>query len=157
MSLESYQTAKRMILSSDDSDFVGGCTNELIDKAQSTLGMKLTGLYKDYLQTFGAGNIGSQEIYGIVHDDFENSSVPDSIWCTLNERFESNLPNHLLVIYDAGDDELYCLDFKQHNEEPKVVLFVPRVPLENQTYEVIADDFGDFLLKLVHLEMDIDK
>ena len=72
MSQESYQTAKRIILSSDDSDFVGGCTNELIDKAQSTLGMKFTGLYKDYLQTFGAGNIGSQEIYGIVHYDFEN-------------------------------------------------------------------------------------
>src|SRR5699024_7027672 len=108
MSLESYQTAKRMILSSDDSDFVGGCTNELIDKAQSTLGMKFTGLYKDYLQTFEAGITESQEIYGIVHDEFENSTVADSIWLTLNERTESSLPSHLLVIYDAGDDELYC-------------------------------------------------
>src|SRR5699024_428696 len=81
----------------------------------------------------------------------------DSIWCTLNERLESNLPNHLLVNYDACDDELYCLDFKQHNEEPKVVLFVTRVPLENQTYEVISDDFGDFLLTLFHIQLDRDQ
>lgn len=154
MGQESYQTAKQIILSSDASDFVGGCATELIDKAENKLGIDFTGLYRDYLLTFGAGNFGAQEIYGIIHDDFENSSVPDAIWCTLTERVESNLPNNLLVIYDSGDDELYCLDFKQYNEEPKVVVFVPRVTLENQKYEVIADDFGDFLLELVKLELE---
>jgi len=31
-------------------------------------------------------------------------------------------------------------------EEPKVVSFIPGLDLEDQTYEIIANDFGDFLL-----------
>lgn len=34
------------------------------------LGLKFASLCTDYLQTFGAGNFGSQEVYGIINDDF---------------------------------------------------------------------------------------
>lgn len=37
--------------------------------------------------------------------------------------------------------------------EPKVVSFVPGVKLESQSYEIIANDFGDFLLDLVKQEI----
>ncbi|MEC2159695.1 SMI1/KNR4 family protein [Virgibacillus halodenitrificans] len=156
MSVENYQKAKGIIMNEEGiSDFVGGQANELISLAQEKLGLKFTGLYYDYLKTFGAGNFGAQEIYGILHADFENSSVPDAIWYTLTERREINLPNNLLVIYDTGSDEIYCLDFSQHNDngEPKVVSFVPGVKVENQTYEIIANDFGDLLLDLVNQEV----
>nr|WP_269412436.1 SMI1/KNR4 family protein [Lentibacillus daqui] len=59
------------MLSHDDiADFVGGCTTELISKAGDMLGLKFASLCTDYLQTFGAGNFGSQEVYGIINDDF---------------------------------------------------------------------------------------
>lgn len=156
MSVETYHEAKQIILNGDDiADFVGGRTSELINSAEEKLGLKFTGLYLDYLQTFGAGNFGAQEIYGIISADFENSSVPDAIWYTLTERREINLPSNFLVIYDTGSDELFCLDFNQleDNREPKVVSFVPGVELESQTYEIIANDFGDFLLDLVKQEI----
>lgn len=155
MSVKAYQEAKQIILNNDIADFVGGRTTELINLAEEKLGLRLTGLYLDYLQTFGAGNFGAQEIYGIISDDFENSSVPDAIWYTLTERKEINLPSNLLVIYDTGSDELFCLDFNQLDDkgEPKVVSFVPGVELESQTYEIIANDFGDFLLDLVKQEI----
>lgn len=156
MSLETYQKAKEIILNEDEfADFVGGHTDDLISFAEEKLGLKFTGLYLDYLKTFGAGNFGAQEIYGIINADFENSSVPDAIWYTLTERKEINLPNNLLVIYDTGSDELFCLDYNQNDEngEPKVVSFVPGVNLERQTYEIIANDFGDFLLSLVKQEV----
>lgn len=156
MSIETYEEAKHMILNNDDiADFVGGCTIDLINLAEEKLGLKFTGLYLDYLQTFSAGNFGAQEIYGIISADFENSSVPDTIWYTLSERKEINLPSNLLVIYDTGSDELFCLDFNQldYKGEPKVVSYVPGVELENQTYEIIANDFGDFLLDLVKQEI----
>ena len=114
MSLETYQKAKEIILNEDEfADFVGGHTDDLISLAEEKLGLKFTGLYLDYLKTFGAGNFGAQEIYGIINADFENSSVPDAIWYTLTERKEINLPNNLLVIYDTGSDELFCLDYNQ--------------------------------------------
>lgn len=156
MSLATYQKAKEIILNEDEfADFVGGHTDDLISLAEEKLGLKFTGLYLDYLKTFGAGNFGAQEIYGIINADFENSSVPDAIWYTLTERKEINLPNNLLVIYDTGSDELFCLDYNQNDEngEPKVVSFVPGVDLESQTYEIIANDFGDFLLSLVNQEV----
>ena len=155
MSVEAYNEAKQIILNDDIADFVGGRTSELINSAEEKLGLKFTGLYLNYLQTFGAGNFGAQEIYGIISNDFENSSVPDAIWYTLTERKESNLPSNLLIIYDTGSDELFCLDYNQldENREPKVVSFVPGVELESQTYEIIANDFGDFLLDLVKQEI----
>lgn len=156
MSFETYKEAKQIILRNDDiADFVGGCTTELINLAEEKLGLRFTGLYLDYLQTFGAGNFGAQEIYGIIGADFENSSVPDAIWYTLSERKEINLPSNLLIIYDTGSDELFCLDFNQLDDkgEPKVVSFVPGFKLESQSYEIIANDFGDFLLDLVKQEI----
>ncbi|MFB1052104.1 SMI1/KNR4 family protein [Paraliobacillus sp. JSM ZJ581] len=156
MSVETYQKAKLIINDNEDlADFIGGRSNELIKFAEEKLGVKFIGLYLDYLQNFGVGNFGAQEIYGIINDDFENSSVPDAIWYTLTERKEINLPNNLLVIYDTGSDELFCLDFNQLDEkgEPKVVSFVPGIDLESQSYEVIANDFGDFLLDLVMQEV----
>lgn len=93
--------------------------------------------------------------YGIINADFENSSVPDAIWYTLTERREINLPDNLLVIYDTGSDEIFCLDYSHldDNGEPKVVSFLPGVDLESQTYEIIANDFGDFLLDVVKQEV----
>ncbi|WP_010531764.1 SMI1/KNR4 family protein [Lentibacillus jeotgali] len=156
MSLETYQKAKQIILAEEDiADFVGGCTSDLKRLAEEKIGLKFAGLYLDYVKTFGAGNFGSQEIYGIIHDDFENSSVPDAIWYTLTERREIDLPNNLLIIYDTGSDGLFCLDYDQldENGEPIIVSFTPGVELESQTYEIIANDFGDFLLDLVKLEV----
>ena len=152
MSVKNYQKAKETILNEEEiADFVGGRADELISLAEEELGLKFTGLYLDYLKTFGAGNFGAQEIYGIIDENFESSSVPDAIWYTLTERKKINLPDNLLAIYDTGSDEIYCLDYSNldNNGEPKVVAFVPGVDLESQTYEIIANDFGDFLLDLV--------
>lgn len=92
--------------------------------------------------------------FGINRTEF-NSSIPDAIWYTLTERKEANLPNNLLVIYDTGSEELFCLDFNTLDDknEPRVVSFVPGMQLESQTYEIIANDFGDFLLDLVKEEL----
>lgn len=111
--------------------------------------------YRDFLFNFGAMSFGAEEFYGIVREDFDNSRVPDAIWYTLVERKEAQLPSNLLVIYDTGSEELFCLDFSKLSSEgePAVVVFVPGVDLEYQKYEVISGDFGEFLLQKVNLEL----
>ncbi|GEN36863.1 SMI1/KNR4 family protein [Aneurinibacillus danicus] len=156
MSLETYHQAKQTILNNKEKGFfVGPRPIELITLAEEKLGLKFTGSYLDFLKSFGAGNFGAQEIFGIINGDFENSSVPDAIWYTLTERKEIDLPHNLLVIYDTGSDEFYCLDFSQQDEhnEPPVVSFVPGIDNDKQQYEIIAKDFGDFLLNLVNQEI----
>ncbi|MBM7364105.1 SMI1/KNR4 family protein [Priestia taiwanensis] len=155
--MKSYERAKELILSNDElGDFNDGVSHELIKLAEEKIGLKFTGSYLDFLQTFGVGDFGSQEIYGIIHEDFENSSTPDAIWYTLTERKEGDFPNHLLVIYNTGFGEIFCLDYSNldDTQEPKVVAYSPGFELEVQTYELIADTFGDFLLALVEEELE---
>jgi len=157
MGLENYNEAVGIITKNPSKGYFAGPRSEaLIRLAEQTLGFQFFGTYRHFLANYGAGNFGAQEIYGVISDDFENSSVPDAIWYTITERKEIGLPLNLLVIYDTGNGEIFCLDFKQVNKEnePTVVSFVPGVDLEKQTYEKIADDFGDFLLDLVNQEID---
>ncbi|MCK4261291.1 MAG: SMI1/KNR4 family protein [Halanaerobiales bacterium] len=154
--MENYKKAIEIIeQNSDISDFVGQCSETIIKLAEEKLGLRFSKMYFHFLANYGAGNFGSEEIYGIIDSDFENSSVPDAIWCTLKERKEINLPNNLVIIYDTGSEEIFCLDFNKLNKEnePAVVVFVLGVDLEYQTYEVIADDFGNFLLDRINEEL----
>ena len=154
MSLTNYQQAVQIINTDKDrSHFVGPRTDDLISKAEEATGFKFTGMYRDFLKNYGAGSFEGGEIYGIIDDNFEDSGIPDAVWVTLNERRKINLPANLLIIYDIGTGEYYCLDFEKLNndKEPKVVSFYPGFDLEIQTYEIIADDFGDFLLDTVNI------
>ena len=106
---------------------------------------------------FGAMSFGSEEFYGIVREDFDNSRVPDAIWYTLVERKQVAMPSNLLVVYDTGNEELFCFDFTKLASEggaPAVVVFVPGVvDLGYQKYEVISNDFGELLLQRVKLAL----
>lgn len=138
--------------------FVGKRSENLIQKAQEILEIKFPNTYKKFLLTYGAGSYGAQEILGVIDDDFQNSSVPDGVWYTLTNRKQVNLPLNLIVIYETGNGEILCLDFNKLNEknEPPVVAYFPGIDNEYQTYEKIADDFGDFLLERVLWEEEFD-
>lgn len=157
MSEKSYKKAKKLIIKNEDlADFEGKKPISYIEKAESLTNLKISGFYLDFLQEFGAGNFGSEEIFGIIDDDYINSSVPDAIWYTLTLRNSGNLPSNFLVIYDNGSDEIYCLDFNNVGKtgEPKVVSIDLGYDLDDQDVEIIAEDFGDFLLELVESELD---
>lgn len=155
MSYVNYQKAiEIMSKNKEKCHFIGERSEKLIEKAEEVLGIKFSKIYKEFLLKYGAGNYGAEEILGVIDDDFEESSVPDGIWYTLTERDEVDLPMNLVIIYETGDDELFCLDFNNLNEEkePVVVTYIPGEDNRNQKYEKVADDFGDFLLQLVNAE-----
>lgn len=90
-------------------DFDGEKPQSLIEKAEKTLGLYFPRSYKAFLQKYGCGDADGVEFYGVINDDFENSSVPDAIWLTLEER-KTGLPNHLVIISSSGDGSYYALD-----------------------------------------------
>jgi len=152
MSKETYFKAVNMIEGHEDiADFIGERSEGLVKKAELILGLEFSPLYRDFIKRYGAGNFCAEEIYGVINDDFENSSVPDAVWFTLTERKSFNLPNNLLVIYDTGIGELNCLDFNQINSngEPPVIAYVSGSSETN----IVAEDFGDFLLSLIEREV----
>lgn len=156
MSIENYNKAIKIINENKEKCYFAGNRSEvLVSRAEKALGIKFSSQYRKFVLEYGAGSIGAEEIYGVVKDNFNNSSVPDGIWFTLTERKEINMPENLIVICDTGSDEFFCLDFKRINKdgEPPVVVFVPGVENRHQTYEIIAEDFGDYLLQVVEREL----
>ncbi len=158
MSIQDYNIAVDLLQQNQNlSDFVGECSEYIVKKAEEKLSIEFPQSYRSFLRNFGAGNFGTEEIYGVVKEDFENSGIPDAIWFTLKQRKEINLPSNLLIIYHTGGEEMFCLDINKIGRygEPVVVSFIIGVDLEFQKYEVIANDFGEFFLQRVKSELGI--
>jgi len=156
MSIQDYNSAVELLQQNEElCDFVGQCSDQLVKKAEGKLNVIFPQTYRKFLLNYGAGNFGSEEIYGIVKEDFDNSGIPDAIWYTLKQRKEVNLPSNLVIIYYTGGEEMFCLDFNKlgKHQEPAVVSYVIGVGLEYQTYEMIANDFGEFLLQRAKTEL----
>ena len=135
-------------------DFVGPRPENLVQTAEQTLGLRFPNSYRRFLLEYGAGSLGAAEVYGLIDTNFSSSSVPNGVWYTLSERRGSNLPSSMVVIYNDGDGDLFCLDCAdQKGGEAPVVTFQPGAPLAAQRREVIASDFGSFLLNLVKTEI----
>lgn len=130
------------LIEKNGGDFEGEKDDALIAKAEQALGVVLPLSYKQFLSTFGCGDIEGLEFYGLIGDDFESSGIPDAIWLTLDER-KSGLPKNLVLIYAVGDGSYYALDVSQtdSNGECPVVSYDA-----NGDMEKVADDYGSFLL-----------
>ncbi|MEG0732838.1 MAG: SMI1/KNR4 family protein [Vagococcus sp.] len=155
MSIEKYEQAKKIMeKNSDFLEYIGGCSDLLLIKAEKELSVAFPSDYRLFLKEYGALSFGAEEFYGIVREDFYNSRVPDGIWYTLTERKQVNMPKYLVVIYDTTMGELYCLNYNKlnKNNEPMVTSYFPGFDEEIQKHEVIAESFGDFLLDRVLLE-----
>lgn len=161
MSMQDYEKAKELVTEALKkpgviSTFVGPRPLTLVNLAQDHLSVKFPETYRRFLLEFGAGGISSFEIFGVVQEDFENPDYRhiDVVWLTLKERKEWRLPSFLIPIFDLGDGELFCLDLRnKEGDEAKVVAFIPGFSSPTQVLDVIADDFGAFLIWLVKQEL----
>lgn len=156
MTIDKYNKAKVTIEENEDLvDDFGGASTDIIAQAQTILDVEFPEDYKLFLTEFGALTFGSIEIYGVFREDFENSGVPDTVWTTLNERKLVSMPNHLIVIYNTGMGELYCMNFNDlnNNNEPKITSYFPGFDEKAQKNEVLYENFGEFLLDMVHEEV----
>lgn len=156
MSIDNYNKAKLIVeQNSNYSFFIGKTEKKIIQLAEKEIGFEFIGTYRNFLEDFGAGNFGGTEIYGITGNELKNPSVPNAIWYNLKQRKHFNFPNNLFAIYYTGSEEIFCLDYKNKNVdgEPLIVSYIIGVDMKDQPYELIAQDFGDFLLKQVTEEL----
>ncbi|MBO0451876.1 SMI1/KNR4 family protein [Enterococcus sp. MJM16] len=154
--MEKYDKAKRIIQENDYLvDDFGGAQKNSIEKAQKILGVEFPEDYKLFLADFGALTFGSIEIYGVCKEDFADSGIPDTVWATLNERELIQMPKQLIILYNSGMGELYCMNFNELNKEnePQITSYYPGFSEEAQRNEILYDNFGSFLLDMVMEEI----
>lgn len=146
MSMSDLDQAFRLIDENTASaDFAGPKPEELIRSAEAALGLALPRTYREFVQRLGCGDIAGEEFYGVINSDFENSSVPDGIWLTLNERRAANLSESIIIVGDNGLGGWYAIDTSKRNadgDSPVIDWWS-----DNQPSQVVADDFGAFLLQ----------
>ena len=150
MPLKDYLNAKKIIQTNDSGDFEGQKDQNLIQTAENALGLVFPPTYKSFLLDFGCGEINGHEIYGIISDKFENSSVPNGIWLTLDERKTSKLPSNLIII-SQGYDGYLAIDVSQKNTENEnpIIEWIPGNP--NNSLTPIFNDFGVYFLDCVEM------
>jgi hypothetical protein len=124
--------------------FAGPRDPALIAAAESALGRTFPPTYREFLQRLGAGSFGAFEFYGVTTSNFDNAKVPNGIWLTLSQRKHAKLPQDLLIIGDTGDGAYYCLKLQNGKEEAPVIIYEPGLPIEQQRFETVAKDFGEF-------------
>lgn len=150
MSMKEAEQAFELIENQKSKRFSGIKPDSLILKAQQALGITFPPTYRAFLSRYGCGHVAGEEFYGVVDDDFENSSVPDAVWLTLDER-KSGTPNSLVIVASTGDGGYYAIDLdkKNNEEESPVVEWWPGIPNAEGNRRVVAADFGTFLLQQV--------
>lgn len=154
MSLQDFDDAVAIIESHNTKGFfVGPRPEDLIQAAEGALGLKFPAIYRKFLARYGAGNFGGVEFYGVTNANFQSASVPNGIWLTLRIRSKASLPLNLVIIGDTGDGDYYCLESKGPEEEAPVIVYQPGYSPQEQRREVIAQDFGKFLLDKVKAEL----
>lgn len=152
MSVVSYEEAKKLMeLNKNLLSSIGPKKNEIIKEAEKKVELIFPKDYKMFLSDFGAISFGSDEIYGISKDNLLESGNSNAIYRTITDRVNYKMPKFLFVIYSVGNGELFTLNYNMLNEygEPKVTSYWPGFDIKAQTFEVIANDFGDFLLETV--------
>jgi antitoxin YobK len=146
MAATNYAAAMEIIQRHPDlNDFIGAREEESVVAAERALSLKFPPLYRRFLRELGCGSFGSSEIYGVCTVNFENSSVPDGIWLTLEERRSAYLPPYFVILAALGDGPYAVLDtrFSYEPDQCPVKAWLRR------EMDMIASDFGEFLLQQV--------
>lgn len=146
MSLLNYKMAKSLIEEAGG-DFEGPKSESLIAAAEQALEVKFPPSYRQFLLEMGCGDVNGLEIYGVINDKFEGSSVPNGIWLTLSERRSIGLNHAYILIGEGGDGNYYAIDTRNTDvfgENPVVSLSV-----DGRKFEPLAASFGEYLLHAV--------
>jgi antitoxin YobK len=133
----------------EEADFVGEIDDQTIIDAENELGLKFPKSYRGFLKKYGLGDIFGEEIYGLGTDD---TGVPSMIWITKELRETENLPNNLICFYFV-DGGYLCLDCSKvqsgNDDNAPVVSFISGIPINEQSFEIVTENFGEFLSDLL--------
>ncbi len=152
MSIEDFVATAQIIADHDEaSRFRGEQPDELVERAEAALGIKLPPSYRAFVRQLGAGHIAGEEFYGVTSDDFVDSSVPNGIWLTLTERQDSGLPDPFVIVYEDDEGDYYALDSSRDagGGEYPVVRWTPGGSEPGDDLEIVASDFGSFFRETV--------
>lgn len=155
MSMLEYEEALALIAEHLDGADFEAQPEDRVSRAENELGLRFPPSYRRFLLELGAGGIGSEEIYGLVNDDFEDDRPPQAVGLTREFRRAGHISDALIVIYNLGQGSYFALDTSAADTggEAPVVAFTPGIHKAGDKLEVVASDFGAFFLETMQTEL----
>lgn len=147
ISIEKYQQARQLIEKAGVGDFEGAKPESLVAKAEAALGLAFPPSYRRFLAELGCGDVNGLEVFGLINDKFENSTVPNGIWLTLRERQDIDLNPAYVLIGEGGDGTYYSLDTRLAGKDGEAP--VVRLSVDGKQSEKVAESFGEYFLEAV--------
>lgn len=135
-------------------DFEGTKDPELVASAEMKLDTKFPPSYRNFLVSYGCGDIAGVEIYGVIDNNFINSSIPDGIWATLNAREKYKLPHRFIIIGSTGDGYWYALDSSQPDKDGEYPVGICGFGENNEGFEKTNDNFAEYLFEQITLALE---
>jgi hypothetical protein len=148
MSVQSYKEARKLIEAAGGGDFEGNKPESLVARAEFALGLAFPPSYRFFLSEMGAGDFNGFEVFGLINDNFSNSSVPNGVWLTLSERRAIGLHPAYIIVGEAGDGTYFALDTRPVGRTCEAP--VVRLSVDAKNHERVAESFGDYLLERVN-------
>jgi len=150
MSYNNYEKALELAKKCEGYLVGNGQPNDVIKKGQQLLGLDFSRQHYDYLNKLGFLDFFGHEFYGIPKGDFSGTPEGCMIECALVDRKAWNLPKEWVPVFNFDDGYMGYLDYGYLNEEgePRVIMAI-YTGQKYEIVEVIAEDFGDFLLQQV--------
>jgi len=132
--------------SAADADFGPPASAAMIEEAETYLKLRFPRSYREFLAAAGCGSFAGREIYGIVPDGLAATAIPSVTFATSRKR-SRGLPQRFVLIEDPGTEEECVLDTQDltPDGEGRVKVWIPGS--DPNHLEVIATDFGTYLLK----------
>lgn len=124
-----------------------------IAKSESLLGIKFSKQSLEFYKKLGYLSFFGNEIFGIDPNDTDILEG-NSVAYALNDRERYQLPKEWIPIYNFDDGYMAYLDYDHLNEdkEPRVIMAI-YTGKQYEVVEVVAEDFGDFLLQQVEQQL----
>jgi antitoxin YobK len=151
MSVADVDNAINLTRQNPRASFLSPRSEALILSAEAALGLPFPPSYRRFVSELGYAAIGGQVIYGVASDNFIDSTVPNGVWVTLNERQFPNTPHEMIVVGSTGYCSFYVLDTARRTPDGEcpVIEWWPGSGDDPADCKVVAEDFGAFFLMLV--------
>jgi len=153
----SYQNLKKAVELAPNCKYYTtseGKKDEEIREAEKLLDIKFSKQCSYFYKNIGYLSFFGNEIYGIDPVSESGDLEGNSVAYALNDRKQFNLPKEWIPIYNYEDGRMAYLDYSHLNpeKEPRIIIAM-YVGQKYELIEVIAEDFGDFLLQLVEVQL----
>lgn len=154
MSYADYEKFKQHVSECKYFKSIGGISEEKILKAENLLGLKFSKQCREFYESYGYVSFEGTEIFGINPDNL-NVCAANAVAMALHERKDYGLSHQWLPIYDFEDGFIVFQDYSQLNSEGEpLVLTAVYNGEEYIQVETLAEDFGEFVLKLVAMQLE---